>query len=133
MVDVEFYGNKKENPPDPGQVVTELKDYLHKVEQTWGQKPVIYATQEAWELYIRGKFDSSYPLWIRDIWKEPKLKSPDDDGRERGWTFWQYTNRGRLKGFSGEEAFVDLNVFGGTREQWLSFSAPPLKDTVLAP
>lgn len=124
MVDVEFYGDKKENPPDPGQVETELKDYLHKVEQAWGQKPVIYATMEAWELYIRGKFNSSYPLWIRDIWKEPQLKSQTGDVPEYGWTFWQYTNRGRLEGFSGEEAFVDLNVFYGTWEQWISFAVP---------
>jgi hypothetical protein len=38
-----------------------------------------------------------------------------------------------MKRFSGEEAFVDLNAFGGTREQWLSFSALPLKDTGAAP
>lgn len=121
VVDVEFYGNKKENPPDPGQVGAELKDYLGKVEQACGQKPVIYATQEAWELYIRGRFDS-YPLWIRDIWKEPKQKPLAENEEGRGWTFWQYTNRGRLKGFSGEEAFVDLNVFYGTAEQWNSFT-----------
>lgn len=121
VVDVEFYGDKKENPPDPGQVETELNNYLEKVELAFGQTPVIYATREAWELYIRGKFDA-YPLWIRDIWKEPKLKSDTEKGREYDWTFWQYTNRGRLEGFSGEEAFMDLNVFYGTWEEWLSFT-----------
>mgnify|MGYP002511463028 CR=1 FL=1 len=121
VVDVEFYGDKKENPPDSKQVEAELKDYLEKVEQTCGQKPVIYATQEAWELYIQGRFDS-YPLWIRDIWNEPKLKTANGQEEEYQWIFWQYTNRGRLKGFSGEEDFVDLNVFYGTEEQWLLFT-----------
>lgn len=126
VVDVEFYGDKKENPPDPGQVEAELRDYLEQTEQAFGQKPVIYATMEAWELYIRGKFDD-YPLWIRDIWREPKLNSQTGGDTEYGWTFWQYSNRGRLEGFSGEEPFVDLNVFHGTQEQWLSFVTPPVR------
>lgn len=120
-VDVEFYGDKKENPPNPDRVEEELQDYLSMVEQACGQKPVIYATMEAWEPYIRGKFDA-YPLWIRDIWKEPRLENQTEEGKERGWTFWQYTNRGRLEGFSGEERFVDLNVFFGNEDQWLSFT-----------
>lgn len=122
-VDVEFYGNKKDNPPEPDQVERELKEYLALVEQAYERKPVIYATMESWELYIRGKFDE-YPLWIRDIWKKPVLHSPEDDGREYRWTFWQYTNRGRLTGFSGEEKFIDLNVFYGTEEEWQEFLAP---------
>lgn len=111
VVDVEFYGNKKENPPEPDQVERELRDYLELAERAYGKRPVIYAAMDTWELYILGRFDD-YPLWIRDIWREPV---PD------GWTFWQYTNRGRLEGFSGEEGFIDLNVFYGTEEQWRGF------------
>ena len=72
-------------------------------------RPMIYATNESWELYIQEQFDD-YPLWIRDIWNTPK-NSAD-------WVIWQYTNRGRLKGFSGDEPYVDLNVFAGTVEEW---------------
>ena len=122
MVDVEFYGNKRDNPPDPDLVEPELKDYLDRLEQACGQKPVIYATKETWELYICGKFDS-YPLWIRDIWTEPTLRAEAGNHQEYDWTFWQYTNRGRLKGFSGEEPFVDLNVFYGMEKEWLEFTA----------
>lgn len=122
VVDVEFYGDKKDNPPAPDRVEKELKEYLDKVEEACGYTPVIYATREAWELYIRGKFDS-YPLWIRDIWREPNLGTAPGSSQEYNWTFWQYTNRGRLKGFSGEEPFVDLNVFYGTEKQWVSFTA----------
>jgi len=110
-VDVEFYGNKKEDPPDAGLVEVQLGDYLDMVEQAYGMKPVIYATREAWERYVKGRFDE-YPLWIRDIWREPEM------GNGQGWVFWQFTNRGRLEGFSGEEEFVDMNVFYGTTRQW---------------
>lgn len=119
-VDVEFYGDKEENPPLPDQVETELRDFLNRVEQAYGSRPVIYATKEAWELYIRGHFDD-YPLWIRDIWQKPVLISETGESTYP-WTFWQYTNRGRLKGFSGEEDFVDLNVFNGTEDEWGEFA-----------
>ena len=150
-VDVEFYGDKRENPPDAGAVETELRNFLDRVEADRGQRPVIYATREAWELYIRGRFQE-YPLWIRDIWREPNLgedawekgesaagsdgegngqgdgpgDEPENGNGEKGWTFWQYTNRGRLKGFSGVEEFVDLNVFFGTEEQWEKWLAENL-------
>ncbi|MCH5263724.1 MAG: glycoside hydrolase family 25 protein [Lachnospiraceae bacterium] len=109
VVDVEFYGNKEENPPAPEEVYPQLQAYLDAVEDAYGMRPMIYATNESWELYVQEQFDD-YPLWIRDIWKKPK--------NTEDWTLWQYTNRGRLKGFSGEEPYVDLNVFVGTVEEW---------------
>lgn len=109
VVDVEFYGNKEENPPASEEVHPQLQAYLDAVEDAYGMQPIIYATYESWELYIQEQFDN-YPLWIRDIWNTPK-NSVD-------WTLWQYTNRGRLKGFAGDEPYVDLNVFAGTVEEW---------------
>ena len=109
VVDVEFYGNKEINPPDPLEVRPQLQAYLDAVEEAYGKRPVIYATYESWELYIKNQFED-YPLWIRDIWNRPE-SSLD-------WTFWQYTNRGRLRGFSGDELYIDLNVFAGTMEEW---------------
>ena len=109
VVDVEFYGNKETNPPDPKEVCPQLQAYLDAVEKAYDLRPVIYATYESWDLYIDSKFDD-YPVWIRDIWNQPR-DSID-------WTLWQYTNRGRLKGFSGVEPYVDLNVFMGTAEEW---------------
>lgn len=109
VVDVEFYGNKAADPPAPEEVRPQLQAYLDAVEEAYGLRPVIYATYESWELYLENQFDG-YPLWIRDIWNRPAT-SVD-------WTFWQYTNRGRLKGFSGEEPYVDLNVFNGTVEEF---------------
>ena len=109
VVDVEFYGNKEINPPDPLEVRPQLQVFLDTVEEAYGKRPVIYATYESWELYIKNQFED-YPLWIRDIWNRPE-SSLD-------WTFWQYTNRGRLRGFSGDELYIDLNVFAGTMEEW---------------
>nr|HPZ53078.1 lysozyme [Clostridia bacterium] len=40
---------------------------------------------------------------------------------DREWTFWQYSDRGRLNGYDGVERFIDLNVFNGTREEFAYF------------
>lgn len=109
VVDVEFYGNKEADPPDPEEVLPELQAYLETVEEVYGLRPIIYATYESWELYIDDQFDD-YLLWIRDIWNQPR-DSVD-------WILWQYTNRGRLKGFSGVEPYVDLNVFNSTMDEY---------------
>lgn len=31
------------------------------------------------------------------------------------------SNRGRLDGYKGTERFIDLNVFGGTKEEWNAY------------
>ena len=108
VVDVEFYGKTEADPPQAEEVAAQLQVYLDTVEEAYGLKPMIYATYDTWELYIKDRFEE-YPLWIRDIWHRPDKSVP--------WTFWQYTNRGRLRGFSGdEEPYVDLDVYGGSKE-----------------
>lgn len=110
MVDFEFYGDKKANPPAAGPVAEQLGILLDGLEARYGMKPVIYATEAAWEMYIRGSFDQ-YPLWIRNVRTRP-------DTGTVPWTFWQYSNKGRLKGYTGEEEYIDLDLFAGTRQQW---------------
>lgn len=113
-VDFEFYGDKQTNPPDPEAAAGELRLLLEGLEARYGVKPVIYVTPEAWEMYLKGKFEQ-YPLWIRSVVTSPKIGEVE-------WTFWQYSNRGRLSGYTGGETFIDLNVYGGSREQWEEWS-----------
>lgn len=112
VADVEFYGDKNINPPKAEDVRRELKDFLDALEEEYGMKPAIYTTEDLHGRYIKGYFDE-YPLWIRSIWRSP--------GKDINWTFWQYTDRGRLEGFSGDETFIDLNVFYGTADEWESW------------
>ena len=109
VVDVEFYGDKEQNLPDGEMVYQELSILLDALEAHYGLKPIIYATEKSYKLYIAGQF-SNYDLWIRNVITKPNL--PDN----RSWTFWQYTNRGRLEGYSGPERFIDINVFYGDQE-----------------
>jgi len=113
VVDVEFYGDKGSNHPDKEAVVEELRIMLQELEAHYGLRPILYTTKETYNLYIVGEF-SDYPLWIREVWFSP------NECRDYAWTFWQYTNREKLEGYSGEEQFIDMNVFYGTSEEFLS-------------
>lgn len=114
VVDVEFYGGNEKNPPAKAGIVAELTAFLLELEKYYGQKPIIYATEKSYRLYIAGGF-ADYDIWIRDVFSNPKLS----DGRS--WTFWQYTNREVLPGYAGQEMFIDMNVFHGSREDFTNY------------
>ena len=114
VIDLEFYGDKEKDPPDRESVSAQLKIMLELLEKHYGQKPIIYATEKSYKLYLSNDYEE-YDIWIRNVISKPKLS----DGRT--WTFWQYTNRGKLDGYNGKEKFIDLNVFNGTKEEYASF------------
>ena len=106
-VDVELYGKYMNAPPSKEQVDDLLKPLLARLESHYGRKPILYCTQQAYRLYIRDGY-SDYPLWIRNVFTAPSL------GEGQRWTFWQYADRGRLRGYKGRERFIDMNVFRGS-------------------
>lgn len=116
VVDVELYGEKKKRPPAREDVTEQLTLLLEQLENHYGMRPVLYATGRAYELYLAGDYEE-YDIWIRNVYFAPRL----NDGKE--WTFWQYTDRGRLAGYAGEEAYIDINVYNGTEEQFTSYPA----------
>ena len=109
VVDFEFYADKKVNPPDAEPLREQLRAFLNGLEGYYHMRPVIYATEDTWEMYLEGYFED-YPLWIRNVVSMPKISGI--------MTFWQYSNRGRLEGYSGEEEYIDLNVFCGSEKEW---------------
>lgn len=115
VIDVEFYGDKKENLPDKGKTQKELDTLIAKLEEYYGKTPIIYATEKSYELFIADKYDKC-DIWIRNVYMKPKLS----DGRE--WTFWQYTNKEQLSGYSGDEKFIDMNVFNGSESDFENYA-----------
>ena len=114
VVDLELYGEKKKAPPDKADVLPELNTMLARLEEAYGSRPILYATAKSYRLYLAESF-AEYDIWIRDVLREPKLS----DGR--AWTFWQYTDRARLKGYQGEEQYIDLNVYCGTEAEFAAY------------
>ncbi|GAA0192568.1 GH25 family lysozyme [Fulvivirga kasyanovii] len=99
VIDLEFEGNCDAGRSE-AQIIKEIRECLNALERHYGKTPVIYATREFYDEYIEGDF-LSYPIWIRDIYRQPKLEN------NREWLIWQYANRGHLKGI---DTYVDLNV-----------------------
>ena len=113
IIDVEYYSYYKKAKPYKEWIIEELQTMLDELESVYRVKPMIYTTMEFYNDNIDGNF-SDYDIWIRDIVTKPSLKNRD-------WKFWQYTGKGRLDGYSGQEKFIDLNVFNGTKEDFDSF------------
>jgi lysozyme len=93
-------------------VVFRIKTWLEMIEHHYNITPIIYTNITYFNKYIAGNLDE-YPIWIaRYSYSEPILAF------NKQWDFWQYGNRGRLKGIEGD---VDFNVFNGNRERLESF------------
>ncbi|MFT3969585.1 MAG: GH25 family lysozyme [Micropruina sp.] len=110
-VDIEFYGEFWLNPASGDDVRRELGVLLDRLVAHYGRRPIVYTTAEVYGRYLSGAFPD-VNIWIRDVWRTPSL--PDG----RAWTFWQFSDRHRLGGYAGEERFIDVNVFAGSREEW---------------
>ena len=102
-VDVEYYGDKREDPPEPEEVAKELSAFLGALEEEYHVKPMIYCPREIYRKYIAGYFDS-YPRWIRSVYYPAAFEAGGN------WTVWQYSDTGELEGYGGGERYIDLDV-----------------------
>lgn len=110
VIDVEYYGNKRNNPPDRAEVVENLSAMLDALEQHYEIKPIIYTTYTVYNDYIKGEFED-YPLWVRSVYCPPTVLFGDK------WCFWQYMDTAMLDGYAGDQKYIDVNVFRGTKQE----------------
>lgn len=102
-VDIELYGDWQKTLPKKDDVVRELSDFLATIEDTYATRPLIYARDDFYEMYLRDDF-GGYPRWVRNVYYPTKLDNKD------AWTIWQYNDRGLLDGYNGDEKYIDLDV-----------------------
>lgn len=103
-VDVEWYGDKEQNPPQVEDVQRELKAFLEAVEAACGKKPLIYTGNDIYDRYLRGRFDD-YDLWISCRKWPSWVEWPQGN-----WTIWQYSDVGKVSGAANDTGHVDLDV-----------------------
>ncbi|MBR5681812.1 MAG: glycosyl hydrolase family 25 [Ruminococcus sp.] len=108
VIDIEYYADKRRNKPSREETESILRPLLDRLGEYYGTKPIIYTTMPVYYRYIRGSF-SDYPLWIRCVNCEPDILE---------WKFWQYSDKGKLAGYVGEEEHIDLNVYNGSLEDF---------------
>jgi GH25 family lysozyme M1 (1,4-beta-N-acetylmuramidase) len=97
----------------------ELQDwtmtFLVTVQHAIGAKPMVYSTAAFWRSYL-GDTPNIARAGFGVFWVAHwDAKTPDVPGREwlgRGWTFWQWTDCGRVQGIYD---CVDRNTYTSTR------------------
>lgn len=80
-----------------------LKKWLTKVEGHYGVKPIIYSGESFYTDFLKKEFEG-YNLWIANY-------SFFEDEIRKEWLFWQFTDKGGIKGIDGN---VDVNIYNGT-------------------
>ena len=104
-IDVETSGNPKgiDNEVIKERIAA-MVDYLN----LRGLAPTLYCNKTDYYKYMFDSFPGN-SLWICSFSSDPIATA---------WTFWQHNHKGSVKGVNGA---VDLNVFGGHRDEWAEF------------
>lgn len=116
VIDVEADGGLS-----PATVAARIKTWVDKVEGATGVKPIVYTGKYFWRDEVGGPTDYvDHALWIAQY----TSLCPDLPAPWPSWTFWQYTDRGRVDGITGP---VDMNRFNGTLDDLKVFASvvPP--------
>jgi lysozyme len=119
VIDIEYYEVKSDKSFSRDKIRDELKTLIHELEKQYGVLPILYVTKETYKDFVKDNvFDCS--LWVRNVLSRPGFVQDD------AWTFWQYSNRHLLAGYSGVERYIDMNVYNGDLDQFMDqFSLQP--------
>ena len=110
VIDVEYnHQSSCKRRPSRELVLKKMKSFMDRLEQHYGQRPIIYTAPDFYEDNLQGEF-GNHAFWLRSTAAHPKKVYPD-----RKWVFWQYSGTGLSHGVKGE---IDLNVFNGDPASW---------------
>jgi len=119
VLDLETHDGQSKN-----RIISRAKD---EVEDAFGKKPIIYSGQYFLQSYFSEagggppSWAKNYPLWLAQ-YPNTYIPGSSKPYLPRGWfewTFWQYSDKGRVNGIN---ASVDMNVFNGTLEELYKFA-----------
>lgn len=107
-------------------IINNAKTWLDRVQQGLGKRPIIYSSPG----FLKYNFvvpGGGPPLWTKDyvLWiANYKVDKPYLPKGWLKWTFWQYSETGKVNGINSG---VDLDWFNGTVEELYQFagSQPP--------
>jgi GH25 family lysozyme M1 (1,4-beta-N-acetylmuramidase) len=96
---------------NPHQMKWWTRIWLRRVKVLTGRTPIIYTYPDFWKQKLRNSVEfRAYPLWVAHY----GVPRPRLFGGWKRFTFWQFTDRGRL---AGSRLPLDVNVFNGSRAQ----------------
>ena len=103
--------------------------FLKRIQDRFGGTPMLYTSKNEVEKYDFSEVASKFPLWGAEYPDDEDVLGYDGEPwqSEREWGAWgadplvfQYTGTGKLP-FDGYESHFDLNLFHGTRADWLRY------------
>lgn len=100
ILDIEKIPKRKTNK----KLIEDLKVWCKIIEETYGEKPIIYTYYHYYKDFLKGEFDD-YPLWLANYNDVPS-PTPNDH-----WDFWQFTENGIVHGINTK---VDLDIYNGS-------------------
>lgn len=99
VLDLEI--SKKTMERHHAKVCRMAREWLRKIENYYGVKPIIYTYENYYKRYMKGHGFDGYDFWIARYSAEPSA---------RRWEIWQFTDRGRCTGINHD---VDIDLFRG--------------------
>ena len=99
ILDIEKAPRKKTKE----ELIADLKIWIKIMEETYGEKPIIYTYYHFYKDLLKGEFDE-YPLWLAN-YNDVPAPSPNDE-----WQFWQFSENGIVYGINTK---VDLDIYNG--------------------
>ncbi|HEX4629393.1 MAG TPA: GH25 family lysozyme [Chthoniobacterales bacterium] len=106
-IDLQFSGANKDRRPPSDEFQRELATFWDALVAHYRKVPVVYTATDFQKQYLR--FMPIERLWIRDVALRP----------DSGWTFWQFSARGRVQGVP---TFVDLNAFHSSPQEFVKLA-----------
>ncbi|MBK6933791.1 MAG: hypothetical protein IPH17_01505 [Bacteroidales bacterium] len=104
VIDIEEYNDRE-------LAIRNLNSFIHTINNETSHDIMIYTNISTYYDLIIGNELDHLLLWIASS----KVDEPIIPGR---YLFWQYSDRGRLKGISEK---IDLNVFNGSYNDWMKY------------
>ena len=86
----------------PTALAVKVRVWVNRVRDRLGVEPIVYTSPDFWRDAVGGA-DVPQPLWLAHY----TTKCPTVPQPWRRWTFWQYSQTGRVPGISGP---VDLDL-----------------------
>ena len=112
-IDLE-YDNNCNGSIDVKKFRVDLLLFIHKVEQFYGAKPILYCNEDFYNKYLNIPSFKGCQFWIRNVFKTPYIGGDV-------FEFWQFSSKGKVPGIKG---FVDKNVYYGSRENFEKLLIP---------
>lgn len=100
-----------ERTPFKKQHLKAAKIWLRRVEQEFGIKPILYASQHYYNKYLSHEL-KDYRVWVAKYSRSKNsLPSPPTINNNQSWTFWQFTDKQRNVFSPRNKGEIDLNAF----------------------